>query len=48
MTSFKKIMIAIFVALITVATCIPALAAAKSVKDIVAQAEAIQNPNADF
>lgn len=48
MKSFKKIMITMFVALIMGAMCLPALAAAKSVKDIVAQAEAIQNPNADF
>lgn len=48
MASLKKIMIAIFVGLLTAAMCLPALAAAKSVKDIIAQAEAIQNPNADF
>lgn len=49
MASFRKIMIRFFVALMIWAISMPALAvAATNVKDIVAQAEAIQNQNPDF
>lgn len=49
MASFRKIMIRFFVALMIWAISMPALTvAATNVKDIVAQAEAIQNQNPDF
>lgn len=49
MASFRKIMIRFFVALMIWAISMPApTVAATNVKDIVAQAEAIQNQNPDF